>query len=62
MKQNVTEQAFDAQLREKLFSEFGVKLEDASNQQIYRALALLVRRHLSDKRNSFMAHTYGTNA
>ena len=62
MKQNVTEQAFDAQLREKLFSEFGVKLEDASNQQIYRALALLVRRHLSDKRKSFMAHTYGTNA
>ena len=55
MKPTYTEQQFDTLLREKLFGEFGVKLEEASNQQIYRALALLVRQRLSDDRKRFTA-------
>ena len=62
MKPTYTEQQFDTLLREKLFGEFGVKLEEASNQQIYRALALLVRQRLSDDRKHFMARTYGNNS
>ncbi len=62
MEKRYTTQEFDALLREKLFGEFGVRLEDATNQQIYQALALLVRRRLSEKRKTFMAHTYGTNS
>ncbi len=62
MKQTYTEQQFDTLLRDKLFREFGVKLDEASNQQIYRALALLVRQHLSDERKRFMARTYGNNS
>ena len=62
MKPTYTEQQFDTLLREKLFGEFGVKLEEASNQQIYRALALLVRQRLSDDRKRFMARTYGNNS
>ena len=62
MKPTYTEQQFDTLLRDKLFGEFGVKLEEASNQQIYRALALLVRQRLSDDRKRFMARTYGNNS
>ncbi len=62
MKQTYTGPEFAATLREKLFGEFGVQLEEATNQQIYRTLALMVRTHLSAKRKSFMAKTYGTNS
>jgi len=61
MNKTVTVQQFDTLLRDKLFSEFGTRLENAGLDQIYRALALLVRRSLSDQRKKFMAKTYGSN-
>ena len=40
---------FDKLLRDKLTSEYGVSLEVASNQQIYRALASTVRDQIMQK-------------
>ncbi len=44
-----------------LFSEYSTDLESASMEQIYRALARVARKVLSDGRKQFMAHTYGSN-
>ena len=61
MNTKTTKKDFDKILKDKLFSEFAVTYEDATDQQIYRALALIVRQTLSDARKRFMARTYGTN-
>ena len=61
MNTKTTKKDFDRILKDKLFSEFAVTYEDATDQQIYRALALIVRQTLSDARKRFMARTYGTN-
>ena len=46
---------FDKLLRDKLTSEYGVSLEVASNQQIYRALALISRQMMSDQHKKFLS-------
>ena len=61
MNTKTTKKDFDKILKDKLFSEFAVTYEDATDQQIYRALALIVRQTLSDAHKRFMARTYGTN-
>ena len=53
----------DRLLRETLHSEFSQDdLASATDDQMYRALALVTRRILSERRKKFMAHTYGENA
>ena len=61
MNTKTTKKDFDKILKDKLFSEFAVTYEDATDQQIYRALALIVRQTLSDAHKRFMARTYGAN-
>ncbi|NLS85737.1 MAG: glycogen/starch/alpha-glucan phosphorylase [Ruminococcaceae bacterium] len=56
-----TKKEFDKLLTEKLFSEFAIDVASATDDQIYRALALIVRQTLSEKRKRFMARTYGSN-
>ena len=46
---------FDKLLRDKLTSEYGVSLEVASNQQIYRALALISRQMMSNQHKKFLS-------
>lgn len=52
---------FEKMMKEKLFSEFSIDMASATNEQLYRALALVVRGLLSDKRKRFMSRTYGSN-
>ncbi len=52
---------FEKMMAEKLFSEFSIDMASATNEQIYRALALVVRGLLSAKRKRFMSRTYGAN-
>ena len=44
----MTTKEFSTLLQNKLTSEYGVDLSVASNQQIYRALALICRQMMSD--------------
>ena len=55
-----TKKEFEKLLKEKLNSEYGITLELASNQQIYRVLALLTRRMMSDQHKRFQSRAYGT--
>ena len=59
--EKMTSKEFERLLTEKLFSEFAVDLKDATLQQIYHAMALIVRGQLSHKRKQFLARTYGAN-
>ncbi len=59
--QNIDNQEFETRIQSYLFSEFNTDLESASLDQIYRALARVTRKIISDGRKQFMAHTYGTN-
>jgi len=52
---------FEKMMADKLFSEFSIDMASATDEQIYRALALVVRGLLSAKRKRFMARTYGAN-
>ncbi|MEG0769432.1 MAG: glycogen/starch/alpha-glucan phosphorylase [Ruthenibacterium sp.] len=52
---------FEKLLTEKLFSEFAVDFDSATDDQLYRALALICRQTMSERRKRFLAHTYGTN-
>lgn len=52
---------FDKLLTEQLFSEFAIDFDSATDNQIYRALALIARQMMSERRKRFMAHTYGAN-
>ena len=61
MNTKMTKKEFDKLLADKLFSEFATDLASATDEQIYRALALIVRGMLSAKRKSFMSRTYGAN-
>lgn len=56
-----TKKEFDKLLTDKLFSEFAIDISSATDDQIYRALALIVRGILSEKRKRFIARTYGAN-
>ncbi|MDL2323807.1 glycogen/starch/alpha-glucan phosphorylase [Ruminococcaceae bacterium OttesenSCG-928-A16] len=53
---------FTKLLKQYLLSEFDSDLESATEEQIYRGLARMARRMLSDERKQFMARTYGANA
>ena len=57
-----TKREFDKLLKGLLDSEYGITLESASNQQIYRVLALLCRRLMSDGHKKFISRAYGTGA
>ncbi len=58
---NMNKKEFDKLLSEKLFTEFNVDYLTATDNQIYRALALICRGTLSERRKHFMAKTYGCN-
>ena len=57
-----TKREFEKLLKDKLTSEYGVTLDVASNQQIYRVLALIARRMMSDGHKKFISRAYGTGA
>ncbi|MEG0910195.1 MAG: glycogen/starch/alpha-glucan phosphorylase [Ruthenibacterium sp.] len=56
-----TKKEFEKLLTEMLFSEFAIDIASATDDQVYRALALITRQILSEKRKRFMARTYGSN-
>ena len=63
MNQKITAKELDRLLRDTLHSEFSQDdLPSATDDQMYRALALVTRRILSERRKKFMAQTYGENA
>ena len=61
VNEKMTAKEFDKLLTDKLFSEFATDMENASDEQIYHAMALIVRGMLSHKRKQFMSRTYGAN-
>ena len=61
MNKKMTAQEFEKILIDKLFSEYNVDMENASEEQIYHALALIIRGMLSKKRKQFASRTYGVN-
>ena len=61
MNTKITVKEFDKLLTEKLFSEYAVSIGEASHEQIYHAMALIVRGMLSQKRKEFTSRTYGAN-
>lgn len=61
MNTKYTKKEFEKLLIEKLFNEFAIDIASATDEQLYRALALIARGMLSEKRKRFMARTYGAN-
>lgn len=57
-----TKKEFDKLLKERLNTEYGTTLDVASNQQIYRALAIIARRLMSAQHKKFQSRAYGTGA
>ena len=57
-----TKSEFEKLFLAKLNTEYGVSLDVASNQQIYRVLALIVRQLMSDQYKRFQSRAYGTGA
>ena len=55
----MTKKEFSKLLQNKLTSEYGVELAVASNQQIYRSLALICRQMMSDNHKKFQARAIG---
>ena len=55
-----TKSEFEHQLVDQLASEYGTTLGVASNQQIYRCLALIVRRIMSDEHKRFQSRVLST--
>ncbi len=49
----MTSKEFGKILQDKLTSEYGVELNVASNQQIYRSLALICRQMMSENHKKF---------
>ena len=58
----MTTKEFSTLLQNKLASEYGVDLSVASNQQIYRALALICRQMMSDNYKKFQSKVIGTGS
>ncbi len=58
---NKAKKEFEKTLTDKLFTEFAVDFETASDDQIYRVLVLICRSIMSERRKRFMAKTYGKN-
>ena len=56
----MTTKEFAKILLDKLTSEYGVELSVASQQQIYRALALICRQMMSENHKKFQSRAIGT--
>ena len=56
----MTTKEFAKILQDKLTSEYGVELSVASNQQIYRSLALICRQMMSENHKKFQSKAIGT--
>ncbi len=56
----MTKNEFSHILQNKLTSEYGVDLAVASNQQIYRSLALICRQMMSEQHKRFQSRAEGT--
>ena len=56
----MTTKEFAKILQDKLTSEYGVELNVASQQQIYRALALICRQMMSENHKKFQSRAIGT--
>ena len=56
----MTSKEFGKILQDKLTSEYGVELNVASNQQIYRSLALICRQMMSENHKKFQSKAIGT--
>ena len=54
----MTTKEFAKILQDKLTSEYGVELNVASQQQIYRALALICRQMMSENHKKFQVTLY----
>lgn len=57
-----TKKEFDKLFLAKLNAEYGIGIDVASNQQIYRVLAMLARQMMSDQHKRFQSRAYGTGA
>ncbi|MFV0412377.1 MAG: glycogen/starch/alpha-glucan phosphorylase [Oscillospiraceae bacterium] len=58
----MTKKDFEKLLKQRLLSAFNTDLQSATEDQLYRALAQISRRILSDNHKQFMARTYGSNS
>ena len=58
----MTSKEFGKILQDKLTSEYGVELNVASNQQIYRSLALICRQMMSENHKKFQSKAIGTGS
>ena len=56
----MTSKEFGKLLQDKLTSEYGVELSVASNQQIYRSLALICHQMMSENHKKFQSKAIGT--
>ncbi len=56
----MTSKEFGKILQDKLTSEYGVELNVASKQQIYRSLALICRQMMSENYKKFQSKAIGT--
>ena len=56
----MTSKEFGKILQDKLTNEYGVELNVASNQQIYRSLALICRQMMSENHKKFQSKAIGT--
>ena len=56
----MTSKEFGKILQDKLTSEYGVELNVASKQQIYRSLALICRQMMSENHKKFQSKAIGT--
>ena len=59
---NYSKKEFAKLLQNKLTSEYGVDLSVASNQQIYRSLALICRQMMSEQYKKFNAKAVGSGS
>ena len=57
-----TKQQFEQMLKDRLNSDYGTTWDVASNQQIYRVLASIARRLMSDAHKHFQSRAYGSNS
>ena len=58
----MTTKEFAKILQDKLTTEYGVDLSVASNQQIYRSLALICRQMMSANHQKFLSKAVGTGS
>ena len=57
--QKYTKKEFDKLLRSALKSESSTELSEASLEQVYRAMAMVIRQIMSDNHKIFLSRTLG---